>query len=216
MSAKRRANFDDPVSDSKQSRKNSEFITRETAKMRRLQSQNIVNRLVDREMWGSRRAGTQIHETRRFYQNIFPNLTVVNVEKPACYLRKFSPDGKYLIAFSLDQTSLEIYEYQGVTAGLLLTKDWKTDIIPSHAEEGSNIRNSIFEKLFKVIIGHLISTSVTYLPSSVKAQRQHCLCLQATQPGVQSLHERRPIRDNRGSLRDPPGTAHLLRDVPEQ
>lgn len=188
--------------------------------MRRLQSQNIVNRLVDREMWGSRRAGTQIHETRRFYQNIFPNLTVVNVEKPACYLRKFSPDGKYLIAFSLDQTSLEIYEYQGVTAGLLLTKDWKTDIIPSHAEEGSNIRNSIFEKLFKVIIGlHISSLKETYpiapaLP--VKTQRQHCLCLQATQPGVQSLHERRPIRDNRGSLRHSTGTSHLLRDVPEQ
>lgn len=150
MSAKRRANPDDFAGEAKQKRTSQDFISRETAKMRKLQSQNIVNRLVDREMWGSRRAGTQIHETRRFYQNIFPNLTVVNVEKPSCYLRKFSPDGKYLIAFSLDQTSLEIYEYQGVTAGLLLTKDWMSDIIPSQVEEGSSIRNSIFDKLFKV------------------------------------------------------------------
>lgn len=161
---------------------------------RKLQSQNIVNRLVEREIWGSRRPGTQIHETRRFYQNIFPNLTIVNVEKPNCYLRKFSPDGKYLIAFSLDQTSLEIYEYQGVTAGLLLTKDWTTDVIPGHSDENGNIiRNSIFDKLFKVglrgfsnlshtdfIIRHLLS---------VKTQRQHRLRLQTAEPGVQPVHQ---------------------------
>lgn len=148
MNTKRRANSDANHNANKQMRFEKDFG--ETARLRRLRSQNIVNRLVDREMWGSRRSGTQTHETRRFYQNIFPNLTVVNVDKPSCYLRKFSPDGKYLIAFSLDQTSLEIYEYQGVTAGLLLTKDWTSDIVPSQAEEGGYIRSAIFDKLFKV------------------------------------------------------------------
>lgn len=156
---KRRSNFEE-------FRPDEDVISRESAKMRKLQSQNIVTRLVDREMWGSRRPGTQIHETRRFYQNIFPNLTIVNVEKPSCYLRKFSPDGKYLIAFSLDQTSLEIYEYQGVTAGLPLTKDWTTsDIIPGHTEKGSSIRNSIFDKLFKVRLSCSPSDSVHLISS---------------------------------------------------
>lgn len=164
MNAKRKANSGDTVN-CKQMRMDQDVISRESAKMRRLQSQNIVNRLVEREMWGSRRAGTQMHETRRFYQNIFPNLTIVNVEKPSCYLRKFSPDGKYLIAFSLDQTSLEIYEYQGVTAGLVLTKDWTSDIIPGHTEEGSSIRNSIFEKLFKVRSGRFINQTHIRCPS---------------------------------------------------
>lgn len=50
---------------------------------------------------------------REFYKNIYPNLTIVNVEKPAGFLRKFSPDGKYLIAFTYDQTSLEIYRFKG-------------------------------------------------------------------------------------------------------
>lgn len=162
MNAKKRGIFEDSL---KRSTKISSEVNSFPAKIRRLQSQNIVNRLVDRETWGSRRPGTQVHETRRFYQNIFPNLTIVNVEKPSCYLRKFSPDGKYLIAFSLDQTSLEIYEYQGVTAGLVLTKDWTSDIIPGYNVEGSNIRNAIFDKLFKVGLNLSISLPETkHLP----------------------------------------------------
>ena len=54
-----------------------------------------------------------------FFFDDFPKLIIltinfyqVNVEKPPCFLRKFSPDGKRFIAFSADQTSLEIYAYQ--------------------------------------------------------------------------------------------------------
>lgn len=51
--------------------------------------------------------------TRNFYRHIFPNFTVVNVEKPPCFLRKFSPDGRRFLVFSADQTSVEIYDFQG-------------------------------------------------------------------------------------------------------
>ena len=54
-----------------------------------------------------------MYQVRRLHQNVVPNFTVVNVEKPPGFLRKFSPDGRYFIAFSADQTSLEIYRYQG-------------------------------------------------------------------------------------------------------
>ena len=53
--------------------------------------------------------GRIINTQRGFYMNIYPNYTLVNVEKPPCFLRKFTPCGKYFIAFSMCQTSLEIY-----------------------------------------------------------------------------------------------------------
>lgn len=82
---------------------------------RRIPKQNIVYRLINREIYGVHKTG--IHQaTRSFYLNIFPNFTVVNVGKPPCFLRKFSPNGQYFIAFSSDQTSLEVYQYKGCTA----------------------------------------------------------------------------------------------------
>ena len=56
-------------------------------------SQNIVHDLRRREISHDIR-GTHFHRARSFYQQIVPNLSVLNVEKPPCYLRKFSPDGK--------------------------------------------------------------------------------------------------------------------------
>lgn len=85
-----------------------EFICTERIVPRKIKPQNIVLRLRDREIYGSRKPGAHFHVAREFYQNVFPNLTIVNVEKPPCFLRKFSPDGKHFIAFSADQTCLEV------------------------------------------------------------------------------------------------------------
>ena len=35
---------------------------------------------------------------KRIYLAITPNYTIINVKTPICYLRRFSLDGKYLIA----------------------------------------------------------------------------------------------------------------------
>lgn len=88
--------------------KDEEFICTEKIVPRKIKPQNIVIRLMNREMYGSQKPGSHFHVVREFYQNVFPNLTIVNVEKPPCFLRKFSPDGKHFIAFSADQTSLEV------------------------------------------------------------------------------------------------------------
>lgn len=85
-----------------------EFFCTEKIVPRKIKPQNLVLRLMDREIYGSRKPGAHLHVVREFYQNVFPNLTIVNVEKPPCFLRKFSPDGKHFIAFSADQTSLEV------------------------------------------------------------------------------------------------------------
>ena len=70
---------------------------------RRLETQNIVPRLFHREINGSRHKRHFLSTTRGFYTNIYPNYTLINLEKPPCFLRKFTPDGKRFIAFSADQ-----------------------------------------------------------------------------------------------------------------
>ncbi len=66
------------------------------------------------------RAGPTRHSlldtNRGFYTNTFPDFTMIDVYKPNCFLRKFSPDGKRFIAFSHCQTNLEIYFYKGPAA----------------------------------------------------------------------------------------------------
>ena len=85
--------------------------TDEELKPRKIPNQNIVYRLFQRET-NVAKPGTHFHQSRKFYTNVFPNFTAVNVEKPPCFLRKFSPDGRYFIAFSSDQTSIEVYAFQ--------------------------------------------------------------------------------------------------------
>lgn len=77
---------------------------------------------------------------------------VVNIEKPACYLRKFSPCGKHLIAFSSDQASLEIYEFRGCSAASdLIGEDWTDEVVPNISKDKCyDIRSKIFERFFKV------------------------------------------------------------------
>ena len=117
---------------------------------RKLPRQNIVQRLMHREMHRAR-PGTQLHVARQFYTNIFPNFTVVNVEKPPCFLRKFSPSGKYFVAFSSDQTSIEIYEFQGPAAAADLLREQRGDGIANGTDfESLNIRSRLFDRFFKL------------------------------------------------------------------
>lgn len=117
---------------------------------RKIKPQNVVNRLVHRETFGYWKPGTHFHVARQFYQNVFPNFTVINVEKPPCFLRKFSPDGKYFIAFSADQTSLEIYTYKGAAAARDLLQDIQGEYIPNRNEGiAYEIRSKVFDRFFK-------------------------------------------------------------------
>lgn len=122
-------------------------------KPRKIKPQNIVNRLIARETFGYFKPGTHFHVARQFYQNVFPNFTIINVEKPPCFLRKFSPDGRYCIAFSSDQTSLEIYWYKGPGAAGDLLYGIPGDVSSSKKsilEEGSTLRSKVFDRFFKV------------------------------------------------------------------
>ena len=132
-------------------------------KPRKIQNQNIVARLFDRQT-NIGRHGTHFHRARLFYTNVFPNFTVVNVEKPPCFLRKFSPDGKYFIAFSSDQTSIEIYTFEGSAAAESLMRKVKGDIAGSASDPTVNeISNKLFEKFFKLKCTTLVATNGGHL-----------------------------------------------------
>ena len=92
-----------------------------TIRSRKIPPQNIIKRLRDRQTYGT--------NLKIFYTNIFPNFTVSGVDKPPCCLRKFTPDGRYLIAFSSDLTSLEIYFFKGAQAGQHLLEKTTGDYI---------------------------------------------------------------------------------------
>ncbi|XP_075238275.1 de-etiolated protein 1 abo isoform X2 [Lycorma delicatula] len=126
------------------------MLVKDGIKERVIPPQNIVNRLIKRETFGAVKPGTHFHVARSFHLNVFPNFTIINVEKPPCFLRKFSPDGHYFVAFSSDQTSLEIYEYQGSSAAADLIHSCKGEYIGNKSDEESDyIRNQVFGRFFK-------------------------------------------------------------------
>lgn len=111
-------------------------------KPRKVKNQNLVWKLKLRET-SLCRPGTNLHQARSFNQNIFPNFTIVNVEKPPCFLRKFSPDGRHFVAFSLDQSSLEIYEFQGASAA--------EELLVNGNINSSTMRGKLFSQFFRQI-----------------------------------------------------------------
>lgn len=116
---------------------------------RKIPPQNVVIRLIKRET--NVKPGNY-NVCRSFYQTVVPNFTIVNVEKPPCYLRKFTPNGKYFIAFSSDQTSVEVYKYLGPSAAeaLLIEVPGTREFIGNDANEAVNLRSKVFSKFFQL------------------------------------------------------------------
>ena len=122
--------------------------------LRRISNQSIIYKLKQRQTHVIK-PGTVWNNTRQFCQSIIPNFTVVNVEKPPVYLRKFSPDGRYFIVFSADQTSVEVYEFQGCQAAENLLSSVSDEILYEHLKPDleykrfyQQIREKLFSKFF--------------------------------------------------------------------
>ena len=135
---------------------------------RRVPVQNVAHRLMMRETFGTsfNPMTKSVNTTRGFYLNVFPNFTLTNVEKPPCFLRKFSPDGHHFIAFSTCQTCLEIYRFKGSSAACDLVhdctacdpeckhkcdqEDYLTTPITA-ANKHVRLRNNVFDKFFEYL-----------------------------------------------------------------
>ncbi|KAK8756532.1 hypothetical protein V5799_000767 [Amblyomma americanum] len=128
----------------------------DSPKLPKIPIQNIVLRLQYREIYAAKQNVSPLHVSRRLHQNACPNFTVVNVEKPPCFLRKFSPDGKHLVAFSSDQTSIEIYWYRGPCAAAHLLRGYSGDHLGSGVES-AQVRSTIFNEFFR--LRHIVNVS---------------------------------------------------------
>ena len=135
---------------------------------RKIPSQNLAHRLMMRETFGtSHHRGTKkVSTSRGFYLNVFPNYTLVNVEKPPCFLRKFTPDGRHFIAFSPCQTYLEIYLFLGPSSGSELIHECtcksnsNQDYLGSEdTPQNNKLRNGIFSKFFELVAAVPLCTS---------------------------------------------------------
>ena len=108
---------------------------------RKIPIQNLAHRLRLRQVERSRPA-THFHVARLFHECVFPNFTVVNIQKPASFLRKFSPDGRHFICFTVDQSSLEIYEYRGPASGVHLLHNLESD--------STELKQNLFTQMFRL------------------------------------------------------------------
>ena len=113
-------------------------------KRRTAANHNIVKKLMNRQII-SPKPNTHFHQNRSFCLNVFPNFTVVNVEKPPCFLRKFSPDGRHFVAFSRDQSSIEIYEFKGPCA----VEDLMFKACQGDQEEIERLKINMFDNFFR-------------------------------------------------------------------
>ena len=113
-------------------------------KRRKFVDQHIVKKLINRQTLPIK-PNTHFHVARSFYLNIMPNFTVINVEKPPCFLRKFSPDGNHFVAFSRDQSSLEIYRFIGPSAA----EDLLHKAMTGDSLEVDNLKAKLFERFFR-------------------------------------------------------------------
>lgn len=66
----------------------------------------------------SKHEKTKFNLMKRVYLSIYPNYTILNVRMPSCFLRRFSPDGRYIIAFNQQLNGVQIFSFNGSSAGL--------------------------------------------------------------------------------------------------
>ncbi|XP_066381010.1 light-mediated development protein DET1 [Miscanthus floridulus] len=71
-------------------------------------SGNLASRVFDRQLL-SPRPGAAVNTIRQFYENLVPSYTIYDIDCPDYSFRKFTDDGKYLVAFSRNHQNLIVY-----------------------------------------------------------------------------------------------------------
>lgn len=108
----------------------------------------LLRSLYGREINGTK---TRLNVVRATYQTVYPNFSIIDVSRPTEFLRKFTPDGRHLITFSNDLTSVLVYNYLGCSMAIDLLKNNGDDHIENEDDEERDIaRSQIFERLFQL------------------------------------------------------------------
>lgn len=113
-------------------------------KQKRTPRSSFLRALYDREINGDK---ARMNIFKATYQTIYPNCSILNIKAPTKYLRRFSPDGRLLIAFSNDLEWIYIYNYLGCSMAADLLKDHKANCINQDVIN-QNSNNYLFGELF--------------------------------------------------------------------
>lgn len=105
----------------------------EELNLKKRQPINLIQNLMGRELgtnsytlyttttfndFSNRNEQTKFNLMKRVYLCINPNYSILNVKIPNCFLRRFSPDGRYLIAFNQYLNGIQIFSFKGSSAGI--------------------------------------------------------------------------------------------------
>ncbi|XP_068150609.1 DET1 homolog [Drosophila tropicalis] len=119
----------------------------------RLRSKNLLHILQNRESgYHPIGPGAKFRDID-FYHCITPNLTV-DCAVPNVFIRKFTPDGSKLLAFSHDQRSLHVYKYKGISSARLghlmqAAKVGTSEYFTGNDNSSSSrLTNTIFDEIF--------------------------------------------------------------------
>ena len=127
-------------------------------------SENLVDKLWQRQLLICCPAQAY-HQTRSVYQCIVPNHTEQGVQPPSGFLRKFSPDGRSLLAFSNDQRNVLVYEYRGASAAQsLYLKDCSED----------EIKMRLFECFFRLRFSIPVAQNAEHLNRECSLFSEDC------------------------------------------
>lgn len=138
-------------------------------KIKRRQPLNIINNLMGRELgtnsctlyivnkfndMSNRSEQIVRNLIKRVYLTVTPNYSILNVKIPNCYLRRFSPDGRYLVAFNHNLTGVQIFAFKGCSAGVddigRLKATNNTDRTDFSTYDSDQLRFRAFDTYFKV------------------------------------------------------------------
>lgn len=114
---------------------------------------NLIHNLISRELGTysnssltslysgqNRYERTKFNHLKSIYLAVTPNYTIINVKTPNCYLRRFSPDGRYLVAFNQNLNGVQIFLFNGSSAGIEDIRSFSQNNL-SQSQDFSNFRS---------------------------------------------------------------------------
>ncbi|KAJ1257369.1 hypothetical protein BS78_K075800 [Paspalum vaginatum] len=111
--------------------------------VRFFRSGNLASRVFDRELL-SPRPGAAVNTVRQFYENLVPSYTIYDIDCPDFSFRKFTDDGKYLVAFSRNHQDLIVYRPIWLTYSC--NEECDSHDLPPKAKKF----DSFFEQLYSI------------------------------------------------------------------
>ncbi|XP_011206910.2 DET1 homolog [Bactrocera dorsalis] len=119
-------------------------------------TQNFQHHIWDRESGFNRynRRGSMpvlTHE-QEFYKSFTPNLSILNVGSTLGFIRKFTPDGKLLLSFSVEHNCLCVYKYIGVGRVQHALYGIVDDVVSATDQTGVLLAKQLFPLLWTIPI----------------------------------------------------------------